>query len=248
MEPIVWSTSKVDAASACLYKYNKVYNEKIRQVTPALTLGTNVHEIMADELISKNEDENILLDRLDSQGDLDPEVYSMVPNISSFVKKWNALMAKDNLEPTIEKQYAVDRNFKEVGFFDKDAYIRGVFDLWAYDERNKRLLIVDHKTNKACLGKKAVWEYPQLNLYIVMLTKMFNLDWDSAYIALHFLRHGKVVSAWVTREEMDVFFKKYTHLLTVLEERIVSCYERNDWPTCPGFYCNWCGFKGECPR
>lgn len=247
MEPITWSTSKVDTAVSCLYKYNKVYNEKIKEASHALSLGSTFHEVMANEIISKNEDPKLLLATLDSQGEDDPELYSWVPSISSFVKKWNKLLAENNLESTVEKKYAVDRDFKSVDFFSKDAYIRGVFDLWTYDEKNKRLIIVDHKSSKKASSPAQVREHNQLLLYVVMLSNMFNLEWKQAYVALHFVRHAKLVHAWLTHREVDTFLKRYTKLLNVLEERIIECYETGVWERTQGFHCRWCSFKGECP-
>ena len=247
MSPVVWSTSRADCAMQCLYKYNKVYNEKIKESTHALEMGSSIHEIIADEICSRNADPLILQDRLDSIGVEDPEIYAMVPNISGFVGWWNEKAAEEGLEPTIEKQYAVDKDFNRVDFFDKNAYIRGVFDMYAYDEAKKRLIVIDHKSSKSCLSKAKVKAHTQLNLYVAMLTKMFNLDWEIAEICLHYVRFGKQVWADVDKREMEIFAKKYVNLLHVLDDRLFVADATGSWPPSPGFYCGWCSFKNECP-
>lgn len=247
IKPVVWSTSRADCMMQCLHKYDQVYNHKIKEESHALTLGTSIHEIIADELCSHNDNPEILQDRLDSLGIEDPDIYAMVPNISKFVKDWNERSKRDGLEATIEKQYAVDKNFNMTDFMGSDAYIRGVFDMYAYDEANKRLIVIDHKSSKSCLSKAKVKAHPQLNLYVVMLTRMFNLDWEIAEIALHYVKFGKVVWADLDRNEMEVFEKKYKHLLSILDKRIYDAYENDVWPATPGFYCSWCSFKKNCP-
>lgn len=242
----VWSTSKADTAAQCLYKYKRVYIDKVKEESHALTLGSVTHDVIANELLSMNTDENVLIEKLDDMGGVDPELYAMVPNINKFCVYWCNYVKEHDLEPTIEQKYAMTRDCKRTGFLDSDAYIRGVFDLWAFDERRRKLIVIDHKTSKALSSADAVKAHSQLNLYVYMLTKMNNLEWDTADIALHFVRHGKNVWAYITRKDMEEFGARYMHFLAILEERITKAYETNNWERCPGFHCKWCSFKGEC--
>lgn len=242
----VWSTSKADTATQCLYKFMRVYGDGVKEASHALTLGTDTHDVVAKEILCRNTSEDELLRKLDDKGGVDPELYVMVPNIVAFNTKWQALVDDKGLEPTIEQKYAMTRDFKKTGFFSKDAYIRGVFDLWAMDEADKKLIVIDHKTSKNASSANAVKAHTQLNLYVFMLTKLFNLKWERAHIALHFLRHGKLVWAGLTPKEVEQFGKRYTHYLSALEGTIVKAYETNNWQKCPGVYCRWCSFKDEC--
>lgn len=245
-KPISWSTSKADTANECLYKYKRVYQDKVPATGRALWLGSTIHDIQADELISRNTDVNALVKRLDDKGHVDPEIYAMTRAITNFTTKWVNYITEHQLEYTVEKRYAINREFKTTEFLAKDVYIRGIIDLWAYDEKNKRLIIVDHKTSKSASNAQAVKEHKQLNLYIWMLTKMFNLDWERANVALNFTRHDKLVWAGVSREESEDFGIAYIKLLADLEDRVNECLETGVWPREPGFYCNWCSFKAEC--
>lgn len=245
-KPISWSTSKADTANECLYKYKRVYMDKISATGRALWLGSAIHDIQAEELTSRNTDLKVLVSKLDKKGHIDPEIYSMTEAMCNFTKKWLDYVDKNNVEYTVEKKYAITRDLKATSFMAKDVYIRGVIDLWAYDESNKRLIIVDHKTSKAALGVQGVKEHKQLNLYAWMLTKLHNLDWDRANIALNFTRHDKLVWSGLSREEVEDFGIAYCKFLSDLEDRVNECLETSLWPREPGFYCNWCSFKPEC--
>jgi ATP-dependent exoDNAse (exonuclease V) beta subunit len=224
-----------------------VYGDNVKEASHALSLGSEFHDVMADEIVSRNTDVDKLIARLDDEGGHDPELYSWVPNIVDFNKRWSSLCAKGSLEATIEQKYAMTRDCKKTGFMSKDAYIRGVFDLWALDEANKKLIVIDHKSSKSAISANAVKEHTQLNLYVYMLTRMFNLDWERAHIALHFVRHNKIVWAGVNQKEMEAFGKRYLHLLSILEDRTVKAYETGNWERTKGVHCRWCSFKGECP-
>lgn len=247
MNPIVWSTSRADCAMQCLRKYNKVYNEKIKETSHALQLGTEIHSILANQIQSKNDDPVLLQVDLDKKKDIDPEIYSMVPNISKFVGNWNLRAEKDDLAPIIEQKYAITKEGEACGFFDNNAYVRGVFDMYAYDANNKRLIVIDHKSSKSASSPAKVKKNNQLNLYVYMLTKIFNFDWEYAEIALHFVRFGKLVWADLDRKEVEDFGISYMKLLSVLDSRILKAQESGEWTPEPGFYCNWCSFKKDCP-
>lgn len=241
-----WSTSKADTAAQCMYKFRRVYGDKVKEASHALSLGSDFHDIIANEIVTRNTCPSVLQQRLDERGGTDPEIYQWAPDIIDFSTKWQALVADNNLEPTIEQKYAMTRDFKKTGFLDKDAYVRGVFDLWALDEANRKLIVVDHKSSKKCISANAVKTHQQLNLYVFMLTKIFSLDWDRAHIALHFIRHNKLVWAGLNRKETEEFGKRYLHFLSVLEDTIVKAYETSNWEKRPGVPCRWCSFRGEC--
>lgn len=241
-----WSTSKADTASQCMYKFMRVYGDGVKESSHALTLGSDFHEIMANELLTRNKDINTLVKRLDEKPGCDPEIYSWSDGIVDFTTKWTDFMETNGFEATIEQKYAMTRDFKKADFFGDDAYIRGVFDLWGLDEKNNRLVVIDHKSSKSASSPAVVKTHNQLNLYVVMLTRLFNLKWDYAHIALHYIRHNKIVWAKLSHKEVDNFEARYLHFLSILEDRVVKAYETSNWERTPGFHCGWCSFKNEC--
>ena len=251
MSDIVWSVSKADTAAQCLYKYKRVYVDKKQLVGHALTLGTKAHSIQADELVAGRADVVALQKSLDNTSisvdpECGPEIYQMLPNISNFVSKWKEIESKYAVKPTIEQQYAITRDGKQTKFLAKDAYFRGVIDLWGFSESQKKLIVIDHKTNKNLSSENAVKGSSQLKMYVWMLTKIHGFEWERAHIALHFLRHGKMVWAGLTNEEANESAEQYLGFLSVLEDRVHEAEENNDWTKQPCFFCKWCQFQREC--
>ena len=176
------------------------------------------------------------------------DAYTMLPNVVSFVKKYRDMrlgsLAKGNpLDFKVENKYGITRDLSCTTFFAKDVFVRLVVDMWAYDPETKKLIIMDHKTNKSAGNIEYVRTSEQLNLYAWALTNMFNLEVECAEVALHFVRHGKIVWARLTKEDLDAFGIKYTKKLARLDYEIACCENGNDWPKSFSFHCNWCPYR-----
>lgn len=247
---IVWSVSKSDTANQCLYKYKKVYIDKISESSPALILGDRTHLFIAKELTElMRRDPSIaaMQKKLDEENAL-PEIYAMLPHIQEFLVRWKKYCLDNPLEYFVENKYAITKDDKQAeSFFTDDAYIRGVIDLWALDANNKRLIVIDHKTSKKAPSEEEVRNNKQLNLYCWKLTKMFNLKWDRAVIMINAVRHGKLIQVGKTYDDIMTFGEQFKHLLSMLEEKIAICTHHNYWPARKSYTCNWCSFKSECP-
>lgn len=251
--PVVWSVSRADTAAQCMFKYKKIYEDGFTIHGKALALGTKMHSIMADELEVDNSDLTLLRKKLENTSysvdpECGPEIYAMLPNVVKFVSNFRALKEKLEFTPTIEKQYAVTRDWTETKFKGTDAYIRGVIDLWAYSKKDNKLIILDHKTNTNLSSSNKVGESTQLNLYAYMMKRIHNLDVDKAHLSLHFLRHGKTVWYTASFKEIEEKVQKFLHLLSVLEERIIESRETGIWEPNPNFFCKWCNFRDFCEQ
>lgn len=249
---VAWSISKADTAMQCMFKYNQVYNKKIKLYGHALTLGVRMHDIAADAIEKGVEDPVVIQKKLDatpmaSDSSCGPEIYAMVPHVAGFVTKWKKVEEDHLVKPTIEQKYAIDRNLKPVSFMSKNVYFRGVIDLWAHSTHSNKLIVIDHKTNKSVSSANKVRESHQLGMYVWMLTQIHGFDWERAHIALNFLRHGKLVWAGMSMEEARQRAENYMALLTELELKIGECQENNSWPAEKNYLCNWCQFKEGCP-
>lgn len=176
------------------------------------------------------------------------EAYTMLPNMVSFIKKYRdmrlgSLKKEQPLSFRVENKYGITKEKTCTTFFAKDVFIRLVVDMWAYDPISKKLIIMDHKTNKAAGNVEYVRTSEQLNLYAWALMNMFNLDVEFAEVALHFVRHGKIVWARLTKEDLDNFGVRYTKKLARLDHEIACCENGNEWPKNFSFHCNWCPYR-----
>lgn len=249
---MAWSISKADTAMQCMYKFKRVYIDKVPLFGHALTLGSTMHEIQAEEIEQGNTCTKTLQSKLDktkwaTNAEYGPEIYGMVPHVVNFVKKWQEIETKYIVKPTIETKYGLTKDFKPTGFLAKDVYFRGIIDLWGFSESTKKLIVMDHKTNKNAMSPAKVKDSIQLNMYVWMLTKIYEFDWERAHIALHFLRHGKIVWAGLNWREVEDKVTQYFGTLKVMEERIAESRKTGEWEPQTSYLCNWCQFKRECP-
>lgn len=255
-----WSCSRVDTANTCLYKFKQVYLDGVREESDALTLGGLSHEIiaklLADGKPSIDKAELFLAQVYPAYTNLDKnraaykEVRTFFQYMVNFVNNWkNFLKSHGIKKDRIEHPYGLTSNFKRASYIPqefRETYIRGIIDLWAYDKNAKALYIVDHKTNKSSQSSKRVKESVQLNLYAGMLSTIYNLKWDRAYIALNFLRRKKIVWAIITPPENELFMQKYLNTLHYLENKLYDCDGSMIWPARLSFRCSWCTFKNTC--
>lgn len=255
-----WSFSRMDVAGSCLYKFYNIYHEGIKESSPALTLGSLTHEVIADLLrdgAPSVEKAQIFLVKaykayaeLDSNGAAWLEAANMLPYMVTFTNNWkNMLKSKGIIKDRIEIPYALNADKKRASFVpncNNQPYLRGIVDLWAWDKETKTLYIVDHKTNKSTQSSNKVKEHRQLNLYIGMLANIYNLDWKRAVVGLNFLRKGKTVWATIYPHEHVEFMDKFFNTLKYLEFKLYECESNMIWPAVKSFKCSWCSFKDTC--
>jgi CRISPR/Cas system-associated exonuclease Cas4 (RecB family) len=86
----------------------------------------------------------------------------------------------------------------------------------------------------------------QLNLYVAALSKMFQLEWETATVALHFIRFGQVVPVNLRKDDVETFWKGYTEYLKLLDDKISEAEYLNSWPKEKGFQCKMCAFQPQC--
>lgn len=255
-----WSASRVDTACSCLYKFHKVYMEGCKEESPALTLGSLTHEILAKAIIDGdpsllkvqswlNQCYEVYRDQ-DSTGEVLSEVQGFLSYIVDFVHKWKGFLTSKGIpEDHVEQPYGLTQRCGKaphVPDATNSTYFRGIVDLWAYDPNTHVLYIVDHKTNKSALSKQKVKEHPQLNLYTIMLTSIFQLSWTKAVVGLNFVRREKIVWSTLYPKEVEEFRDKYWNTLKYLECKLWEAESDMVWPATRSFKCNWCTFKSTC--
>ena len=233
-----------------MYKYNKVYNEKIKEESIALGLGNLTHTVLEDaiksdqgsiEWFQKYLDDNVL-------SPIYPEVYKFIPAMNKFMEEFRAYRAKENIEFHVEGQMGATKNLESVPFFSPYVYIRGVVDLWGYDAKRNQIIIIDHKTNKKAQNKEEVWANNQLTLYGWLIPAVKKLDVEKIKMSLHFVRMAKKVWAEKSYKEAEHFGTTYFEILDELSDQINENTKNNEWGKSYGIHCRWCSFRDECGK
>jgi len=255
-----FSHSKAEVAKTCMAKFARIYLSGERENSPALLLGSFAHETI-ENMLRDTEAPTLekaqaylqqIRDTYDGVGDKEVAYRDALPLLNymvSFVSKWKTFLTEKQIKHwKIESAFGLQENLTRAQYEPGTyrTYLRGRVDLWAYDQKEKTLYIVDHKTNKSISSQKKVHENPQLNLYVGFITNTYKLDWEKCYFCLNYLRRGKAVWSMTTRDENKFFMQTYINTLHTLEDRILDCEMNGVFPEEESYMCGMCSFKDTC--
>lgn len=205
-----WSWTSYSAFQTCpkRYQLTRVTKEVKEPETDVLRWGKEVHKAL--ELRVKD-------------GTPLPEGMTQWEKYA----RW-AISLKDKAEVVTEQQVALDKDLNPVDYWDKSAWVRGVFDLSVVGKGFASIL--DYKTGKIRDSSE------QLKLFAGFAFAM-NPNIQEVKTIYIWLNHMKMTGETYTRDQLQsiwLFFQP-----TV--DRIALAYENNDWPTRPSGLCrNWC--------
>ncbi len=151
------------------------------------------------------------------------------PELESLEPICAALAVRGSVET--ELKTAVDRELGHTGFFDRDAYIRGVLDVLVRGDRNA--FVVDWKTGK---NREAGKEPLQLMLSAAyVLTELPHMEQVTAVNV--YTKTGQMGTAhsW-TRAELPGIWRTILPLVQEIEQAEAE----RKWPETPSGLCGWC--------
>lgn len=146
---------------------------------------------------------------------------------------YEAIITKfDRPGVVVEQEIALDKNLKQVGWWDKNCWVRGKIDL-ALTGKNGAIL-VDWKTGK-------VKDDPsQLALFAAMKMTV-EPEVPRAKTMFVFLQYGKTISSEYQREQVPGIWADFLGKV----HRLEKAYEEDKWLPKPGPLCGWCPLKKE---
>lgn len=210
---VAWSYSRLESLETCPKKFWHISIRKDVQDPPNdhTTYGTNVHESFAKFLTK-----------------------GMPLPIS--IRHYTSLLSKFKAAPgehIVEQQIAINAQYQQTGWFDKDVYMRVISDLTIM--RPPHAVMIDWKTGKP---KK---DFTQLR---VAAAVMFMIAPELETISMSFvwLKNKTIDTDRMTRDEMpDVWAALHPRLVAYQE-----AFNNESFPARPGFHCKYCPVKA-CP-
>lgn len=201
---IAWSHSALGAFETCPLRYYKtrVSKEVIEPQTDVLRYGNEVHK--AFEL------------RLKGQKPL-PE------HLKCHEQLVQSLLSKKG-EKLVEKQWAIDKSFRPVSWFDKAAWCRGVVDVGVVSRDTAVLL--DWKTGKRKL------ENDQLKLFAGLAFAHYR-NINTVTTGFVWLAANKIDNEVFTREQVGNIWSSYLPRI----QRLEIAYEEQKWQPKPSGLC-----------
>lgn len=211
-----WSYSRWRAYEECPAKARWSFLEKVKEEGPkgpALIRGQEIHD--EAKLFVQGKTKKLP----ESLGRFDVE----------FAILRRAYQTEDMI---VEEQWALNRDWKQTGWFDPDAWVRVVLDAAVIDWKQRKALIVDHKTGRV----RPMEQQPQLELYATAaLSRLPEIDEVS--VALWYLDHGRSAREKYTRLQLPALQRTWEKRT----KRMLSD-ERHD-PKPSENACRFCPFK-----
>lgn len=213
---IALSHSRLSDYNQCPRKFYVKYIAKAypeQTDSPHLIRGSNVHKALENYIIAK---------KVGKEG-IPPSSMQEVELTKPFI---DAIMAEfEVVHPEI--QLAVDKNFKKVEWFAKDAYWRSIIDFLALNPTVG--FIGDFKTGK--MSDYSGWG-GQLHLSAAMILSVFPTleKVNAAYI---YVDHKQMTKIEVTRDEVPKLLEHY-------EAEMVKVNSDGSFMPKTNDYCKWC--------
>ena len=239
-----WSTSKVDTAVQCPYKFWLRYVEKEKRKAPPkfdAVKGLAGHKALEYALSGRPVTSSI---RFASEEfkltTKEAEELSLFQDaMEHFVSRFNYYCKKHDVNKILtEKELAVDFNGAKIGYWSDDCFIRGVVDVLAFFKDKPYALILDHKTGRVTSLDK---HEKQFETYRMM-------------VKAHYPHVQKIISGinWVQGDTIEL--GKFIEVPTIeplVSDIVNHCNEstknvNNFEETRRSGLCGWCDFRYLC--
>ena len=251
-----WSISKMKVLQKCPLQFLLKYILKIkvppevggREDSLAADVGSSGHRIlelvMLDESIENSfaiAKKEFVPSKLTEQQWVDL-VENMETSVLGFKERMEAFARRNPIKAVYtEKRLAVTKNWKQCGFFDKEAYFRGVVDLSIHVKAND-LVIIDHKTGGGDGGIRVYSS--QLNSYKPLFHHGL-VSVNGAQSGIHFIRAQDVqMGQYSTRSEIEG--KLVKELEWEISGAVARVEELGFFKHIAGPYCKWCDYASVC--
>lgn len=210
MKPKVsWSYSSLTAFEMCprRYYHTKIAKDVIEPQNTSAQWGDTVHKALEARIKTKSP-------------------------LPPGMEKWESIAAKfDSPKGRVftEKQICLNQQFRETGWFSKDAWLRGVIDVGV--DAGPKMYMADWKTGKRSTDNK------QLMLFAALAFETFPYV-NRVKTQFIWLKENKVDSKDFNREDLPLIWQEFLPRVSRIEKAI----DDDKWPPKPSGLC-----KGWCP-
>lgn len=224
---IALSYSRLSDYRQCPRKFFLKYIEKAPNFiedsssNPHLVRGSNVHKALEMYVVKKKS----------GQTEIPP---SSLPEVERTKPLINNLMANFEIYP--EMQIAINKDFKQVDWFSKEAWFRVIVDILGF---GKQLFFGDYKTGKVTDYSGTMEKPGQLHLSSLVGMALWPTYEEIINIYLY-VDHMKKVDLRLTRDSYEPLKKKLIEEHDQVNSETAFCETQNE-------FCKWCAAtKDQC--
>jgi len=206
-----WSHTALTSFETCprRYQLTKVLKQYVEPVSVEMNYGKMVHKSL----------ENYV-----AHGTPMPKEHVQFQNIGRAIRATEG-------DITVEQQVALTQDFRPVGFFDREVWMRCVYDVKI--KRDNTLIILDYKT-----GKRK-FDADQLKLFAATGMHL-HPDVDKVSTGYIWLKENKTDKQNFTRDDLPSIWNDFLPRV----ERVEIAYRSGNFPAKPSGLCrNYCPCK-----
>ncbi len=210
MANFAWSFSSIDVHETCPKKYYhlKVAKDFKDEDSAESEDGKIIHKVLHNRVIKG----------------------TPLPLQQRHMERMAAPFAAMKCEKAGEIKLCLNREFKCVDFFAKDAYVRGIIDLLLIP-RPTHAIIVDWKTGKVKDN------FDQIELTAAMVLQLIP-ELETFELVFAWVRHSKFTRKSITKADLPAIWKKYLDKANAIEQATLT----SNFPAKKSGLC-----KGYCP-
>lgn len=200
------------------------FQEKPGEKSVHLIRGEQLHKQLENYVIHRNDVISGAADPMPAPA-MSPETQSLTPLLDELIASSERVLP--------ETQLAIDRDWKQVEWFDKKAAMRAILDLIA--KRATHAIIWDYKSGKF---KPYADECGQLHLSAAMIIMITGVSYcDVSYL---FLDEKKPDGIRVTQEQVPGIVQRFNERFERVNSEVTWGPKRNE-------FCGWCqATKDQC--
>jgi RecB family exonuclease len=157
-----------------------------------------------------------------------------LPSYLAHMGKFIASLRDAGYKLLAELPMSVNAQWKAVGWWAKDHYVRGKADLFAIKPDEREAIFVDYKTGKRKNDPS------QLNLYGTMALSALGLTKVSSWFM--WLKTKETDKVTVDQSNVQILRNQFASRISVIDD----AYKTGNFPTKPSPLCAWCPFLQTC--
>ena len=259
MDPIVpeyvqkngpWSFSKAGVIAKCSLQYDFKYGTQKQPEEPRVPsvesrVGVVVHKALEFALdgLKVKDAFRFAIDQGEMTNDEAETVMSFYDQVARFVAFIGRFKLKHGVKPQnvlIEYKIGMSENFKSIQFYDKTGLFRGVLDFTMITGHGDAV-VIDHKSGKQ---KEMSMYEDQCKAYCVLALAL-RPELKGVQTAINFVQTDQLL--WNPRVSAETIRNEYHPWLIKFLTASCAGLQAPPEPR-EGWWCDWCGYKGICPK
>ena len=244
-----WSFSKAGVIAKCSLQYDYKYGAQKQPEEPQASsadsrIGVVVHKALEFALSGVKVKDSFMfaIDQGELTTDEAEKVMSFYEQVRRFVEYINKFKAKHGVRPQnvlIEHRIGMSPEFKNVHFFEKTGLFRGVLDFMMLTGHGDAV-VIDHKSGK----QKEIKHYEDQCKAYCVLALAWRPELKGVQTAINFVQTDKL--EWNPRVTAETIRNEYYPWLVKFLADSCTGLLADPAPQ-EGWWCDWCGYRGQCP-